>query len=181
MGIINNGVPDYMSKESLSRFWLGKPLDPFDHNTRKHIALITFFAWIGLGADGISSSSYGPEEAFIVLQDHPQLALLLALATGITVFLISFSYLQVIELFPKGGGGYRVASTLLGARAGLVSGSALLIDYVLTIAISIASGIDSFFSILPIEMQVYKLSVEMCVVVFLTYLNLRGLKESIKI
>lgn len=181
MGIINNGVPDYMSKESLSRFWLGKPLDPFDHNTRKNIALITFFAWIGLGADGISSSSYGPEEAFIVLQQHPQLAVLLALATGITVFLISFSYLQVIELFPKGGGGYRVASTLLGARAGLVSGSALLIDYVLTIAISIASGIDSFFSILPIEMQVYKLSVEMVVVIFLTYLNLRGLKESIKI
>lgn len=181
MGIINNGVPDYMSKESLSRFWLGKPLDPFDHNTRKNIALITFFAWIGLGADGISSSSYGPEEAFIVLQAHPQLALLLALATGITVFLISFSYLQVIELFPKGGGGYRVASTLLGARAGLVSGSALLIDYVLTIAISIASGIDSFFSILPIEYQVYKLTVEMGVVVLLTYLNLRGLKESIKL
>lgn len=170
-----------MSKESLSRFWLGKPLDPFDHSTRKNIALITFFAWIGLGADGISSSCYGPEEAFVVLQQHPQLALLLALATGVTVFLISFSYLQVIELFPKGGGGYRVASTLLGARAGLVSGSALLIDYVLTISISIASGIDSFFSILPIEMQVYKLMVEMVIVVFLTYLNLRGLKESIKI
>lgn len=170
-----------MSRQSLSRFWLGRPLNPFDFDTRKHIALVAFFAWIGLGADGISSSCYGPEEAFLVLQQHPQLAIFLALATGITVFLISFSYLQVIELFPKGGGGYRVASTLLGPRAGLVSGSALLIDYVLTIAISVASGIDSFFSILPLEMQVYKLAVELAVVVFLTYLNLRGLKESIKI
>lgn len=170
-----------MSKESLLRFCLGKPLDPFDFETRKRIALITFFAWIGLGADGISSSCYGPEEAFLVLQEHPQLAIFLALATGITVFLISFSYLQVIELFPKGGGGYRVASTLLGQKAGLVSGCALLIDYVLTIAISIASGIDAFFSILPVQMQVYKLTVELVIVVFLTYLNLRGLKESIKV
>ncbi len=111
------------------------------------MALVTFLAWIGLGADGISSSCYGPEEAFIALGGHKPLAIFLAFATGVTVFLIAFAYRQVIEMFPHGGGGYRVASALLGPRAGLVAGSALIIDYILTIAISIASGVDAMFSI----------------------------------
>jgi amino acid transporter len=108
-----------MKLESIKRFFYGKPLDPFKQETRKHIALITFFAWIGLGADGISSSAYGPEEAFVALGEHMHMAIFLALATGITVFLIAFAYLQVIELFPHGGGGYKVASTLISPKAGL--------------------------------------------------------------
>ena len=170
-----------MTRESIQRLLFGKPLDPFHQDTRKHIALITFFAWIGLGADGISSSCYGPEEAFLALRTHSQMAIFLAIATGITVFLISFAYLQVIELFPHGGGGYRVATTLLGPKAGLVSGSALIIDYVLTIAISIASGIDALFSIGPPSWQMHKLPVEFLLVILLTYLNLRVMKESIRI
>jgi amino acid transporter len=67
------------------------------------------------------------------------------LATATTVFIIAASYSQIIELFPSGGGGYLVASKLLGPRAGVVSGCALVVDYVLTIAISIASGVDAIF------------------------------------
>lgn len=167
--------------QRLKEFLIGKPLDPLKGDVRSHIALIAFFAWIGLGADGLSSSAYGPEEAFIALGDHRALAVFLAIATGITVFLISLAYLQVIELFPQGGGGYRVASKLLGARAGLVAGSALLIDYVLTIAISLASATDSFFSVLPKEWQPYKLLIEVFLVLILVQMNLRGMKESIKI
>lgn len=170
-----------MTRESIKRLLFGKPLDPFHQDTRKHIALITFFAWIGLGADGISSSCYGPEEAFLALSTHGQMAIFLAIATGITVFLIAFAYLQVIELFPHGGGGYRVATTLLGPKAGLVSGSALIIDYVLTIAISIASGVDALFSISPPAWQTHKLPLEFMLVILLTYLNLRGMKESIRL
>lgn len=170
-----------MTFKTIKHFLLGKPLDPFKQETRQHIALITLFAWIGLGADGISSSAYGPEEAFAALGDHTQLAVFLALATAVTVFIIAISYLQVIELFPRGGGGYKVASKLLGPRAGLVAGSALIIDYVLTIAISTASAIDSLFSAFPPAWQPYTLYLKFIFVIVLTYINLRGIKESIKI
>lgn len=164
----------------IADFLIGKARDPFDKETRNHISLVAFLAWVGLGADGISSSCYGPEEAFIALGTHEELAIFLAIATAITVFVISYAYTQVIELFPKGGGGYRVATRLLGKNAGLVSGSALLIDYVLTIAISVASGIDAIFSFLPIEWQPIKLWIAILFVGILAVLNLRGMKESIK-
>lgn len=86
----------------IRRRLFGAPLNP---QTRHNIALAAFFAWVGLGADGISSSCYGPEEAFRALGDHPHLGLYLALATAATVFLIALAYNQVIELFPTGGGG----------------------------------------------------------------------------
>ena len=121
--------------KQLRNFIFGSPRNPFDKETRRSISLVAFLAWVGLGADGISSSCYGPEEAFLALGTHEELAIYLAIATAFTVFIISFAYTQVIELFPNGGGGYRVATRLLGKYAGLVSGSALIIDYVLTIAI----------------------------------------------
>lgn len=161
-------------------FLIGNPRDPFDKETRKHISLVAFLAWVGLGADGISSSCYGPEEAFLALGTHYDLAIYLAIATAFTVFVISYAYTQVIELFPKGGGGYRVATRLLGKNVGLVSGSALLIDYVLTISISIASGIDAIFSFLPIEWHGAKLFIAILFVGLLAILNLRGMQESIK-
>ncbi|OGO96232.1 MAG: amino acid transporter [Coxiella sp. RIFCSPHIGHO2_12_FULL_44_14] len=160
---------------------LGKPRNPMRRNTRKHIALIAFLAWIGLGADGLSSSAYGPEQAFYALGTHTHLALFLALITAFTVFLISLAYNQVIRLFPNGGGGYKVASKLIGPYAGLVSGAALIIDYILTIAISIAAGTDAIFSLLPFSYQPYKLLVESVMLIFLLVLNLRGAKESIKL
>jgi amino acid transporter len=166
---------------SVRRRLFGKPLDPLDTKARHNIALVAFFAWVGLGADGISSSCYGPEEAFRALGGHTHLGLYLALATAITVFIIALAYNQVIELFPTGGGGYRVASQLLGPYFGLISGAALILDYVLTIAISIASGVDALFSLLPVGFQPYKLVTEGSLIILLTGLNLRGMKEVIKI
>jgi amino acid transporter len=160
---------------------LGPPRDPMSPDTRKHIALAAFLAWIGIGADGLSSSAYGPAEAFIALGPHSQLALYLAFATAFTVFVISLAYNQVIELFPNGGGGYKVATKLVGAHAGLVAGAALIVDYVLTIAISVASGVDALFSLLPAAHQIVKLEVEIGVILLLIYLNLRGMRESIRI
>ncbi len=164
----------------IKHFIFGKPKDFFDTQTRKSISLIAFLAWVGLGADGISSSCYGPEEAFLALGDHFELAIYLAIATAITVFVISYAYIQVIELFPSGGGGYRVATKLLGPYAGLVSGSALIVDYILTISISVASGVDAVFSFLPANWSGIKLLIEILAIVALSLLNLRGMKESIK-
>src|SRR5512137_929151 len=157
----------------------GAPRDPMAPETRKHIALAAFLAWIGIGADGLSSSAHGPAEAFMALGTHNQLALYLAVATAFTVFVISLAYNQVIELFPNGGGGYKVATRLVGPFAGLVAGSALIVDYVLTIAISAASGVDALFSLLPPAHQIVKLEAAMVVVGLLIYMNLRGVRESI--
>ena len=139
----------------IARAVVGKAKSPLDQGVFHHLSLIAFFAWVGLGADGLSSSCYGPEEAFLALQGHVYLSIFVAIGSALTVFLISASYSQIIELFPAGGGGYLVASKLLSPSVGVISGCALLIDYVLTIAISIASGADAVFSFLPAPWHAY--------------------------
>src|SRR5438270_6509589 len=167
--------------QKFKRVLLGGPKDIQDPHLFHTLSLAAFLAWVGLGADGLSSSAYGPEEAFKNLGDHQYLAIFLALATGITVLVISAAYTKIIEHFPLGGGGYAVASRLLGPRAGVVSGSALLIDYVLTTTTSVAAGGEAVFSNLPAHWHTWKLPVEVVVLVLLTILNLRGVKESIQV
>ncbi len=170
-----------MNFKKLHHVVFGPPKDIFQKDTRKHIALVAFMAWVGLGADGLSSSAYGPAEAYLALADHTELAIFLAIMTAITVFIIAMAYTQVIDLFPDGGGGYRVASRLIHPKAGLVSGSALIIDYVLTLTISVAGGVDAVFSMLPVTWQPYKVPVGCLIILLLMYFNLRGMKESINI
>ncbi|MBF5045248.1 APC family permease [Aggregicoccus sp. 17bor-14] len=145
-----------------------------------HVSLVAFLAWVGLGADGLSSSAYGPEEAFKALGAHTYLAVGLALATAFTVFVISYGYSRIIEQFPFGGGGYVVATRLLGAGAGVVSGSALIVDYVLTITISVAAGADALFSLGP-HLGAWKLPAVFAVIALLVLMNLRGVKESVTV
>ncbi len=165
--------------QKLKRALLGAPRDIRDPRTYHTISLIALLAWVGLGADGLSSSAYGPDEAFRALGSHQYLAVALAGATALTVIVISLAYSQIIKRFPFGGGGYVVATKLLGPRFGVVSGSALLVDYVLTISVSIAGGADQIFSVLPPGAAHYKLIVEALVIGLLVVMNLRGVKESV--
>ncbi len=158
---------------------LGGPKNLLDPRIHHNLALVAFFAWVGLGSDGLSSSCYGPQAAFLELGSHRHLAFYLIAATVLTVFLISASYSQIIELFPSGGGGYLVATKLLGPTPGIVSGCALVIDYVLTISTSVAAGCDAIFSGMPPELQGMKLTIELIVITGLSALNLRGVKESV--
>ena len=158
---------------------LGAPRNLLDPSVYQHISLIAFLAWVGLGADGLSSSAYGPEETFRAIGEHHYLATALALATTLTVLVIALAYAQIIKRFPFGGGGYVVATRLLGSRWGVVSGSALLVDYVLTISVSIASAADQLFSLLPPAWAHLKVPVEAVVIGMLVVLNLRGVKESV--
>ena len=160
---------------------VGKARDPMDPRIFHTVSLAAFLAWVGLGADGLSSSAYGPEEAFKALGSHAYLAVWLAILTALTVFIISLAYSKVIELFPAGGGGYLVATKLLGPKLGVVSGCALVVDYVLTISISIASGVDQLFSLLPLSWAPWKFRTEFLVGIILIVLNLRGIKESIRV
>lgn len=163
----------------LKRSIFGPARDLRDPALVHKVSLIAFLAWVGLGADGLSSSAYGPDIAFRALGQHTYLALALALMTAATVFIISYAYSRIIEHFPLGGGGYVVASALLGKNAGVVSGCALLVDYILTVTVSIAGGGDAIFSLLPIEWQVWKLPVEFSAIFILILMNLRGVKESV--
>ena len=167
------------SKRTLTDVIIGPPRDVRDPGIFHSLSLIAFLAWVGLGSDGLSSSCYGPEEAFLALGHDQYLAVFLAVMTALTVFIISASYSQTIDLFPSGGGGYLVATKLLGPYPGLASGCALVIDYVLTIAISIASGADAIFSFLPTNWLWLKFWVCLAVVVLMVGMNLRGVKESV--
>jgi amino acid transporter len=163
----------------LRRLIVGRPRDLAERGLFHRLALIPFLAWVGLGADGLSSSAYGPEEAYRALGEYPFLALVLALLMATTVLLISAAYARIIEEFPSGGGGYVVATKLLGSTAGVISGCALLVDYVLTITTSLAAAGDALFSFLPPEWHGAKLGVEVGLVAFLTALNIRGVRESV--
>jgi amino acid transporter len=189
--------------EKLRQFLFGPPKDVHDKHTFHSLSLIAMLAWVGLGADGLSSSAYGPDEAFRQLtkdgHDYTSLAVGLAFGTAITVFIISYAYTRVIEHFPSGGGGYVVATKLLGPRFGVVSGSALLVDYVLTITTSIAAGGDALFDMVPRAwlgtaattlpaidvgtwidpVQRVKVAIELGATVTLTLLNIRGVRESV--
>lgn len=158
---------------------IGRAKSLSDQRLFHKISLIALFAWIGVGSDGLSSSCYGPEEAFKALATHPSLVIVVAAMTMLTIAMLCASYSQIVEIFPGGGGGYLVASKLLGPYAGLVSGSALIVDYVLTIAISIASGSDAVFSLLPAELSIWKLPAILVAVVLLTMINMRGVRESV--
>ncbi len=167
--------------ETLKTILIGKPRDLADVSLFKHLSLIAFLAWVGLGADGLSSSCYGPAEAFHSLGSHAYLAVFLAIATIATVFIISRCYSHIIEVFPGGGGGYVVASKLLGRRVGLVSGCALLVDYMLTITVSIAAAGDALFGLVDPAWISWKLPAEVAAIFLLIVLNLRGVKESVQV
>lgn len=166
---------------TLKNILVGKPRDPTDPRIFQHVTLVAFLAWVGLGADGLSSSAYGPEEAFKALGSHAFLAVILALMIAATVLIISACYSKVIELFPGGGGGYLVATKLLGPRFGVVSGCALIVDYVLTISTSVASGVDQIFSFLPEQLHGHRFLAKAAILGVLILLNLRGIKESVTI
>jgi len=170
-----------MKLSDIKHFLVGKAKNPFDPGIFRRISLVALLAWVGLGADGLSSSCYGPEEAFVALNGYGFLAIYMAIGTALTIAVISLSYSQIIEEFPLGGGGYVVATKLISPSAGVIAGSALVIDYILTIAVSVASGIDALFSFIPVEYHQYKLISAVLGAGILIILNLRGVKESIKV
>jgi amino acid transporter len=170
--------------EKVTTLLVGRPFDLADRRVYQHISLVAFLAWVGLGADGLSSSCYGPAEAFEHLKEHSYLAIFLALATMFTVFVISACYSHIIEAFPSGGGGYLVASKMLGPKIGALAGCALIVDYVLTVTVSIAAAGDALFGLMGLTGDYWdgwKLWGETGAIALLIVLNLRGVKESITV
>ncbi|MCT9090743.1 APC family permease [Streptomyces sp. ASQP_92] len=144
----------------------------------KRIALPVF------ASDPLSSVAYAPGEVLLVLSvagvSAYHFSPWIALAVVVLMFTVVASYRQNVHAYPSGGGDYEVANTNLGPKAGLTVASALLVDYVLTVAVSIASGIENLGSAIPFIVE-HKVLCAVAVIVLLTLLNLRGMKESGKL
>jgi amino acid transporter len=133
------------------------------------------------GLDALSSAAYGPEAALTLLipLGAAGLAYILPISISVVVLLgiVYFSYRQTIAAYPNGGGSYTVASENLGQRAGLLAGAALMIDYILTAAVGISSGVGALISAVP-ALQPHTLQLCLGILVLLTVINLRGVREA---
>lgn len=141
----------------------------------KRIALPVF------ASDPLSSVAYAPGEVLLVLSvagvSAYHFSPWIALAVAVLLFIVVTSYRQTVHAYPSGGGDYEVAGTNLGRRAGLTVASALLVDYVLTVAVSISAGIENLGSAVPFVVE-HKVSCALAVIALLTVMNLRGVRES---
>jgi amino acid transporter len=157
---------------------LGRPIaSRFETKERLGIA-----AAIGvLGADMIASTVYGPEEMMRTLtragQDALPLALPLAVGIALLLAVLVVSYRQTVEAYPSGAGGYVVASDNLGPIVGLVGAAALMIDYTLDVAVSIATGVQSASSALP-TLAPHRVWIALAILALITGANLRGIRTS---
>ena len=134
-----------------------------------------------LSSDALSSVAYGPEQILITLSVIGAVAswytLPIAGAVLILLTALILSYRQIIYAYPKGGGAYIVSKTNLGEKWGLLAGGSLLVDYILTVAVSISSGADAFVAAFP-HLYHFKVLIACLLVLFILMMNLRGLTES---
>ncbi|HEU4349640.1 MAG TPA: APC family permease [Actinoplanes sp.] len=162
----------------LKRLVLGRPLRSdrlAETLLSKRLALPIF------ASDPLSSVAYATQEILLVLMlgglAYLYLAPWVALAVVVLLTVVVVSYRQVVRAYPSGGGSYEVASTNLGRHAGLVVAAALMVDYVMTVAVSVAAGVDNIISAAP-ALQQHRVAINIGFVVVLTAMNLRGVRES---
>lgn len=163
---------------SFKRLVVGPPLSSDrlgEQMLSKRIALPVF------ASDPLSSVAYATQEILLVLTlgglAYLHLAPWVAAAVVVLLAVVVLSYRQVVHAYPSGGGSYEVASHNLGAWAGLVVASALMVDYVMTVAVSVAAGVDNIISAVP-ALDSYRVVINLAFVALLTAMNLRGVRES---
>src|ERR1700724_4028103 len=156
----------------------GKPLAASDERAQQ----LGIAAGIPIfGLDALSSAAYGPEAALTILipLGLAGVAYIIPISSSIIVLLaiVYFSYRQTIAAYPGGGGSYTVASDNLGPFAGLLAASALMIDYVLTVAVGISAGVGALVSAVP-KLLPHTLGLCLLILVLMTLINLRGLRQA---
>ncbi|MGT2832971.1 APC family permease [Streptococcus halotolerans] len=166
--------------ESFKNVLLGKPLRSDDGTGDNHL-LSKSQALAMLSSDALSSIAYGPEQVILVLTALSASAIWWSLPIGICVLILlislTISYSQVIHTYPNGGGAYMVSTENLSPKLGLLAGGSLLIDYMLTVAVSVSSGADAITSAFP-DLKNINLELSITLVLILMLMNLRGLRES---
>src|SRR3954468_3433226 len=166
---------------SMKRRLIGKPLKSTQLSEQR---LNKTKALAILSSDALSSVAYGPEQILIVLMTVGMAAFWysLPIAVGVVILLaiLILSYRQIIFAYPHGGGAYMVSKENLGVNPGLIAGGSLLVDYILTVAVSVSAGTDAITSAFP-ALHPYNVIIAILFVVFITILNLRGVTESASI
>jgi len=169
---------DHQIKRFASRFLFGKPIatrDAHHHTIGPGVGLAV------LASDNLSSVAYATEEILIVLAavgvGSFSLSIPISIAIIVLLLLLGISYRQTIYAYPSGGGAYIVAKDNIGVTAAQTAGAALLMDYVLTVAVSISSGVDQIASVFP-SLHGHQVAVCMVLIAFIMFMNLRGVKES---
>ncbi len=167
-----------MSARQLKRWLIGNPLLSTQAK-RERLSKIKALAIFS--SDALSSTAYATEEILIVLTAASMTlsiySLPIALGIAALIFIVAFSYTQTVRAYPQGGGSYTVASENLGTKYGLVAGAALLIDYVLTAAVSISAGVAAITSAVP-ALYSHRVLLAIIFLVLVTIINLRGVRES---
>lgn len=162
----------------LKRLFIGKPLKSAENDEHK---LSRFAALALLSSDALSSIAYGTEQIVVVLVTLSAAAIWysLPIAAFVIILLISLtlSYRQIIHAYPHGGGAYVVSSENLGRNAGLLAGGSLLVDYMLTVAVSVSAGAEAIISAIP-ALYGHQVAISIGIVIMITLMNLRGLRES---
>ncbi|HAP5893307.1 TPA: APC family permease [Enterococcus faecalis] len=162
----------------LKRLFIGKPLKSAENDEHK---LSRFAALALLSSDALSSIAYGTEQIVVVLVTLLAAAIWysLPIAAFVIILLISLtlSYRQIIHAYPHGGGAYVVSSENLGRNAGLLAGGSLLVDYMLTVAVSVSAGAEAIISAIP-ALYGHQVAISIGIVILITLMNLRGLRES---
>jgi amino acid transporter len=163
---------------SFKRFLIGRPLKSTALGEQK---LNIFKALAILSSDALSSVAYGTEQILIVLATIGAIAFWYSvpIAVGVLFLLAALilSYRQIIYSYPQGGGAYLVSKENLGEKAGLIAGGSLLVDYILTVAVSVSAGTDAITSAFP-ALHEHTVIIACILVVAITILNLRGITES---
>lgn len=163
---------------SLKRLIVGQPIST---ELMHHERIPKWKALAVLSSDALSSVAYATEEVLIPLALFATAAVAwsmpIAIAIAVLLFIVTMSYRQTIEAYPGGGGAYTVARENIGETAGLIAAASLLIDYVLTVAVSVSAGIENIASAFP-SLLPYKTAVDVCVILLIMMMNLRGVRES---
>jgi amino acid transporter len=162
----------------LKRFLVGKPLKSNEEGGQK---LGKFKALAMLSSDALSSVAYGTEQIVLVLTTLSAAAIWYSLPIAAFVLILllalTLSYRQIIHAYPSGGGAYVVASENLGQNAGLAAGGSLLIDYMLTVAVSTSAGAEAITSAIP-ALYGHQVAISIVIIIVLALMNLRGMSES---
>lgn len=167
-----------MQYGQIKRILIGQPISSFQS---EHQLIPKWKALATLSSDALSSVAYATDATLAILVGFSAVAAgwSFPIAIGISILLaiLTGSYWQTIESYPTGGGAFTVAKENIGVNAGLIAGTALLIDYVLTVSVSVASGIENIGAAFPSVMQ-HKILLGAIVIFLIMVLNLRGIKES---
>ena len=167
-----------MGYSTIRRFFIGEPF-PSSHDSHERLdkkRALAIFA-----SDPISSNAYATEAIMHVLivmgSGALAMTLQIGLAVAMLVLLVIFSYVQTIMHYPEGGGSYMVSKDNLGKVPSLIAAAALLVDYTLTVSVSISAGVRAVTSAFP-ELFAFRIVIAIVVLVLITWINLRGVRDS---